>query len=226
MSGWFFFPCHLYQTPPLALLRQLKGLSLGWFFFPCHLYQTPPLCPVMAVKRAIPGVVLLPLSFIPDSPLCPVMAVKRAMPGVVLLLLPFIWGSPQFTLLHQLKGLSALYLSGIAWLPGFHLSSLSRFNPFSYPMVFKKVECHSLCHSAFGQDHACHSFRRGEASFAFYSGVPVELIKMLGDWHSDAVLLYLMFPLAIRLQSVNTIAKSILTTNISTPQPTQFGFGV
>ena len=219
-------PCHLYQTPPLALLRQLKGLSLGWFFFPCHLYQTPPLCPVMAVKRAIPGVVLLPLSFIPDSPLCPVMAVKRAMPGVVLLLLPFIWGSPQFTLLHQLKGLSALYLSGIAWLPGFHLSSLSRFNPFSYPMVFKKVECHSLCHSAFGQDHACHSFRRGEASFAFYSVVPVELIKMLGDWHSDAVLLYLMFPLAIRLQSVNTIAKSILTTNISTPQPTQFGFGV
>ena len=59
-----------------------------------------------------------------------------------------------------------------------------------------------------------------------HSGVPVERIKMLGDWHSDAVLLYLMVPLAIRLQSVNAIAKSILTTNISTPQPTQFGFEV
>ena len=73
------------------------------------------------------------------------------------------------------------------------------------------------------KDYACHFFRRGGASFAFYSGVPVELIKMLGDWHSDAVLLYLTVPLAIRLQSVNTIAKFILTTNISTPQPTQFG---
>ena len=43
IPGWFFFPCHLYQTPPFALLQQLlKGLSLGWFFFRCHLYQTPP----------------------------------------------------------------------------------------------------------------------------------------------------------------------------------------
>ena len=175
--GWAFFPCHLYQTPPFALLRQIKGLSLGWLFFPCHLYQTAPLCPVMAVKRAIPGVVLLPLPFIPDSPLCPVMTVKRAIPGVVLLplpfipdsplcpvmavkraisgvihlTLPFISGSPQFALSQQLKGLSALYLSGIAWLPGFRLSSLSKFNPFSYPMFLKKVESHSLCHAAFGQ---------------------------------------------------------------------------
>lgn len=76
------------------------------------------------------------------------------------------------------------------------------------------------------KDHACYFFRRGGASFAFYSWVPVELIKMPGDWHSNAVLFYLTVPLATRLQSVNTIAKSILTTNISTPQPTQFGFGV
>ena len=177
MSGLFLFPCHLYQTPSFALLRQLKGLSLGWFFFPCHLYQAAPFCPVMAVKRAFPGVVLLPLPFIPDSSLCPVTIVKRVIPGVVHLPLPFISGSPQFALLQQLKGLSlgwffflchlyqappfvllqqlkglsALYLSGIAWLPGFHLSSLSRFNPFNYPMFLKKVDCHSLCHSAFGQ---------------------------------------------------------------------------
>ena len=72
---------------------------------------------------------------------------------------------------------------------------------------------------------ATSSVRR-VCSVAFHSGVPVELIKMLGDWHSDAVLLYLTVSLAIRLQSVNTIAKSILTTNISTPQPAQFGFGV
>ena len=119
----------------------------------------------MAVKRAIPGVVLLPLPFISDSPLCPVTAVtkrvipgvvssspaiytrlppcpvtavKRVIPGVVLFPLPFIPDSPQFALLQQLKGLSALYLSGVAWLPGFRLSS--RFSPHAFllSLVFEK----------------------------------------------------------------------------------------
>jgi len=76
------------------------------------------------------------------------------------------------------------------------------------------------------KDHTCHSFHRGGASISFCSGVSVKLIKMLGDWHLDAMLLYLTVPLFIRLQSANAIVKSILTTNISTPQPTQFGFGV
>ena len=100
-----------------------------------------PLCPITAVtKRVIRGVVRLPLPFISDSPLCPVTAVKRVIPGVVLLPLPFIPDSPQFALLQQLIGLSALYLSGIAWLPGFRLSSLSRFSPraFLLSQVFEK----------------------------------------------------------------------------------------
>ena len=59
-------------------------------------------------------VVLLPLPFIPDFPLSPFTAVKRVIPGVVLLPLPFISDSPQFASLQQLKGLSALYPSGIA----------------------------------------------------------------------------------------------------------------
>ena len=94
------------------------------------------------------------------------------------------------------------------------------------PWFLKRLSAILSAIRPLAKDHACHSFRRGGASFAFYSRVPVELIKMLGDWHSDAVLLYLTVPLAIRLQSVKTIAKSILTTNISTPQPTQFGFEV
>ena len=39
----------------------------------------------------------------------------------------------------------------------------------------------------------------------------VELIKMLGDWKSDSVLLYLTAPLNIRLQTINLISRSILT---------------
>jgi len=55
------------------------------------------------------------------------------------------------------------------------------------------------------------TFHKGEASFAFQAGIPVELIKILGDWHSDTVLLYLTVPLTIRLQSVILLAKAIIS---------------
>ena len=61
------------------------------------------------------------------------------------------------------------------------------------------------------KDYACHSFHEGKASFAFQAGIPVELIKILGDWHSDTVLLYLTVPLTIRLQSVILLAKAIIS---------------
>ena len=38
-----------------------------------------------------------------------------------------------------------------------------------------------------------HSFRRGGASFAFQAGVPGEMIKLIGDWKSNAYLGYLDF---------------------------------
>ena len=106
---------------------------------PLPFISDSPLCPVTAVKRVIPGVVLLPLPFIPDSPLCPVMAVKRLSLGWFFFSC-HLYQTPPFALLRQLKGLSALYLSGIAWLPGFRLSSLSRFSPraFLLSKVFEK----------------------------------------------------------------------------------------
>ena len=79
MSGWFFFPCHLYQTPRIALLRQLKGLSLGWFFFPCHLYQTPPFALLRQFKWLSLGWFFFPCH---------------------------LYQTPPFALLWQLKGLS------------------------------------------------------------------------------------------------------------------------
>ena len=60
--------------------------------------------------------------------------------------------------------------------------------------------------------YAGHSFRRGGASFAYSAGVPIELIKVLGEWQSDAVLLYLTIPLTIRLKMVNILTKTILST--------------
>ena len=38
-----------------------------------------------------------------------------------------------------------------------------------------------------------HSFRRGGATYAFCSGVPGELIQVMGDWQSDAYKRYFDF---------------------------------
>ena len=51
--------------------------------------------------------------------------------------------------------------------------------------------------------YAGNSFRRargggggvGSASFAYQSGIPIELIKALGDWLTDTILIYLTMPL-------------------------------
>lgn len=45
-----------------------------------------------------------------------------------------------------------------------------------------------------------HSFRRGGATFAFQAGVSGELIKLVGDWKSDAYLRYLDFSLDSKLE--------------------------
>ena len=49
----------------------------------------------------------------------------------------------------------------------------------------------------------------GGASHAFQSGVPVELIKILGDWESDAVFRYLTVPLKVRLDTIKLISNSL-----------------
>ena len=74
---------------------------------------------------------------------------------------------------------------------------------------------------ACAQSHPC----RGRVFFAFQAGIPVvELIKILGDWYSGAVLLYLTVPITIRLKSVTLFAKAVSSHHTtSTPH---FGFGV
>ena len=51
---------------------------------------------------------------------------------------------------------------------------------FSYPLFLKKLRAILSAIELSAKDYACHSFRRGGASFAFQSGVPIELIKLLG----------------------------------------------
>ena len=109
-------------------------------------------------------VVQLPLPLIPNSPLCPIVAIQRALSFTVNAPSPspaFMWFDPS-SLSHKI---------------------------FTYSLFLKRLR---RVLDALGlpfRDYACHSFRRGGASFAFRAGLPIDLIKILGDWHSDAVLL-------------------------------------
>ena len=40
-------------------------------------------------------------------------------------------------------------------------------------------------------DYASHSLRRSGATHLFLNGVPVETIRIIGDWRSDAIYKYL-----------------------------------
>ncbi len=63
-----------------------------------------------------------------------------------------------------------------------------------------------------GQDpslFSTHSFRRGGATYCFQSKVPSELIKLHGDWASDAYLLYLQFSLSDKLSVAKRMVDNL-----------------
>ena len=69
---------------------------------------------------------------------------------------------------------------------------------------------------------ARNSFPRGGASFTYQAGVSIKLIKALGNWRSDTILIYLTMPLTIFIFSeLSNILyeshKTILITICNTP---------
>jgi hypothetical protein len=61
-----------------------------------------------------------------------------------------------------------------------------------------------------------HSFRRGGATFAFSCNVPPLLIKLQGDWRSEAYQGYITIPVSKRwdmMRSLARVAQSISSTN-------------
>jgi hypothetical protein len=57
--------------------------------------------------------------------------------------------------------------------------------------------------------YAGHSLRRGGAMFAFLAGAASEMIKLQGDWISDAYQIYLNFPPGVRLQVTRRMLEAI-----------------
>lgn len=131
-------------------------------------------------------VVEISLPCIPSSKLCPTTAIAHAF---------------SFT------KLTAASSQAFNWVD----KPLSNPRIFTYNMFVTKLRNHLTGMGLSPKSYVGHSFRRGGASFAYQSGVPIELIKALGDWHSDTILIYLTMPLTIRLRSANMLCKSILT---------------
>ena len=57
--------------------------------------------------------------------------------------------------------------------------------------------------------YGTHSFHPGGATFALEAGVSLDVISLLGDWKSDAMLLYLHLPLTKRISAQEVIASQL-----------------
>ena len=57
------------------------------------------------------------------------------------------------------------------------------------------------------KDYSGHSFRRGAASWAIQNGIPGEIIKILGDWKSDAYLAYLSLSTISKVKSIHQFSQ-------------------
>ena len=66
--------------------------------------------------------------------------------------------------------------------------------------------------------YSSHSLRRDGASWAIQCGIPSDIIKLMGDWKSDAYLRYLVLPLPFKVNSVLRCAK-LLPSDHSQPTP-------
>lgn len=70
----------------------------------------------------------------------------------------------------------------------------------------------SLLHQAGipeARSYTGHSFRRGGASWAFQSGIPGELIQIIGDWASDAYKRYFEFTMDNKINLAALLVKGL-----------------
>ena len=94
--------------------------------------------------------------------------------------------------------------------PAFHVIQGSKFVPLTktaFVAQFRTLLQRAGVSSA--ELYTGHSFRRGGASHAFRSGVPGELIQVMGDWKSDAHKRYCEFNFETML-SVSVRMRSLL----------------
>lgn len=132
----------------------------------------------------IEGILLIPLPLIPHSELCLVTAIH-----------------------HYFQLVAADTNSPFSCVPQGHILQPVTFSLFS---SFLKETITALGLDA--MNFSPRSFRWGGTTHAYQSGVPDHLIKLHGDWRSDACKLYLSLPLATRTRVADLMAASLFNT--------------
>ena len=129
--------------------------------------------------------VVFPLPLLHPHPLCPVSALHAAFGNDP---------SPQ-------RGGPAFWIAGDpSW------------SPLLYPAFLARLKAALRQVGLDPGSFAAHSFRRGGATRAFAMGVHGELIKVMGDWCSDAYQGYLAFPLHTRVQAMSAFVSDLPTS--------------
>jgi hypothetical protein len=93
--------------------------------------------------------------------------------------------------------------------PAFLVPGPAGLKPLLYNQFVAKLK---LCITAIGllaKDYSSHSLRRGGATWAAGIGLPADHIQMMGDWHSDAYLMYLSIPMSSKVQSMWNFCKAL-----------------
>jgi hypothetical protein len=129
----------------------------------------------------------VPLTRLCDSPLCPVLAIYNALSLV-----------------------KSAHPDG----PAFMINTPRGLRPLTCRMFVHRVqEClHSLGLDA--HRYAGHSYRRGGASFAYKIGLPVETVRQLGDWKSNAYMSYIDLSLDTRTKAISQIQRASYPTGM------------
>lgn len=89
--------------------------------------------------------------------------------------------------------------------PLFRYKENSKIIPFTQAMFTSKLQTHLKALGFPAEKYSGHSFRRGGASFALQCGLPVDLIKIQGDWRSNACERYLQPSFGLRQQVATTL---------------------
>jgi len=177
-----FRKSHLLPTAP-HLFNSKKQLTKGDF----TIYPWGTLITIRWSKtiQFCERVAEIPLPLIPCSSLCPTSAIGHA----------FRFTAPG----------SSRDMQAFNW-----VDSANVLHVFTYTAFVTKLHYHLPMLGLDPRAYAGDSFCRGGASFAYQSGISTELIKALGDWGCDTILIYLTIPLQVRLHSANMLCKVIL----------------
>lgn len=93
--------------------------------------------------------------------------------------------------------------------PAFSVITKSGLRPVTYGQYQSKIRKSLTGIVSEPAAYSSHSFRRGGANFLFSAGVPRDVIKLVGDWRSDAVDSYIQVDLKKKVTAAKIMNKEL-----------------